>query len=61
MVGMSAPWKWSESLSTMIIHEQEKPLVVIYDHTGQPYARPKVPMGFIDPRNLQTSSPRRKT
>jgi hypothetical protein len=29
------------------VHEQDKPAsVVVYDHTGQPYVKPRQPMGF---------------
>lgn len=40
------------SPSGNVVIETEKPLAVIYDHNGQPYGRPRVPMGFIDPNNL---------
>jgi len=45
---------WAEGplLPNLTVFEEEKPLVVILDHTGQPYVRHRAPMGFIDPNNL---------
>ena len=51
-------WNEGPMLPSLTVHEQEKPpRSVVYDHTGQPYARPKQPLGFIDPNNLPKSRP----
>lgn len=49
---MNDYWNLENNTSTITVNEQDKRPAVVYDHTGQPYARPKPPMGFIDPRNL---------
>lgn len=49
---MADPWKSSKPLTTCTVVEQEQTRIIIYDHTGQPYARPKQPIGFIDPNKL---------
>lgn len=45
-------WDTGPVIPHLTVFETEKPNVVIYDHNGQPYTRPKVPLGFIDPNNL---------
>jgi hypothetical protein len=44
-------------LPTLTVFESEKERPVVYDHNGQPYIRPKPPMGFIDPNRLPTPTP----
>ncbi|WP_020472378.1 hypothetical protein [Zavarzinella formosa] len=53
-------WWYDEPLLPQLtVYEEEKSPVVIYDHTGQPYSRPKPPMGFIDPANPPRAAARR--
>ena len=44
-----ASW-WDEGIKvphSQTVQEQEKPTpAIVYDHTGQPFVRPKQPMGF---------------
>lgn len=50
---------WEDShltLNTITVHEQEQKPAIVYDHTGQPWSRPKPPMGFIDPANPPKAS-----
>jgi hypothetical protein len=48
MTKMSDWWfDGSRVPETRTVFEQEKPeAAVVYDHTGQPFVRPRQPMGF---------------
>jgi hypothetical protein len=47
-------------LPNLVVEERDHRPAVVYDHTGQVWARPKPPLGFIDPDNLPSSKPSKR-
>jgi len=45
-------WGYYPLLPNLTVTEKDDKPSVVYDHTGQPYAKHKPPLGFIDPNNL---------
>ena len=52
-------WDNEPMLPFLTVYEAEESRPVIYDHKGQPYYRPKAPIGFIDPNNPPKAVSRR--
>lgn len=55
----SYDWGFTPLLPNLQVIEKDDRPAIVFDHNGQPWARPKQPMGFIDPNNLPKKNDRK--